>query len=256
VACTIAGLEVQVASAKHILQSQSVSCPVLQEWVQAARADGSTIVCVAVDGTPLAAVALRDSLKPNARAHVATIQMSGVEVWMCTGDNEMAAEVVAKEVGIDSARVYAEALPEDKMAMVQKLQEGSKDSPRHIVAMVGDGVNDAPALAAADLGVAIGAGHDVTVDAADIVLVRTELADLVAFFALARSTLSTIWRNFVWAFIFNLCALPVAAGALWTHGIVMSPQIAVCLMLSSSLFVVFSSLSLRRFQPPSDVGST
>merc|ERR1719221_1507675 len=163
----------------------------------------------------------------------------------------MAANVVAKEVGIDPARVCAEALPGDKVAKVQELQEGSPGSSRHIVAMVGDGVNDAPALAAADLGVAIGAGHDVTVDAADIVLVRTELADLVAFFALAQATLKTIWRNFMWSFIFNLCALPVASGAFWRRGILMTPQIAVCLMLSSSLSVVFSSLSLRRFRPPS-----
>jgi len=251
VTCTIGDLEVQVASAKHVLQLQKSASPVLQDWVTAARTDGSTVVCVAIAGVPLAAVALRDTLAPNVRAHIAAIQMSDVQVWMCTGDHETAAQAVAKEVGIDPANVFADQLPGDKVNVVTKLQEpATGGGPRHIVAMVGDGVNDAPALAAADLGVAIGAGHDVTVEAADIVLVRSDLADLVAFFALARSTLDTIWRNFAWAFVFNLCALPVAAGAFWGNGVIMSPQIAVCLMLSSSLFVVLSSLSLRRFQPP------
>merc|ERR1719215_1123286 len=251
VSCAIGGLEVCVASAKHVLAMQrgTGAALALQDWVEAARADGSTVVCVAVDGTPLAGVALRDTLAPGARAHVAALQMAGVEVWMCTGDHGSAARVVAKEVGIDQERVVAEAMPNDKVAVVQKLQEEGGAVNRRYVAMVGDGVNDAPALAAADLGVAIGAGHDVTVEAADIVLVRTDLADLVAFFALARATLRTIWRNFLWAFVFNSCALPVAAGALWHRGIVMTPQIAVCLMLSSSLFVIFSSLSLRNFDP-------
>jgi len=249
VTSVIAGLEVQVASVKHILQLAGGSCPALEEWVAAVRADGATVVCVAVNKVPLAGVALRDTLATDARTHVAALQMLGTEVWMCTGDHETSAKAIAKEVGIDETRIFAEALPADKVAVVSKLQKGN-DSHRHIVAMVGDGVNDAPALAAADLGVAIGAGHDVTVDAADIVLVRTDLADLVAFFALARSTLDTIWRNFLWAFIFNLCTLPVAAGVFWRKGVLMTPQIACCLMLTSSLFVVFSSLSLKRFQPP------
>uniref|UniRef100_A0A7S0A3D4 HMA domain-containing protein n=1 Tax=Pyrodinium bahamense TaxID=73915 RepID=A0A7S0A3D4_9DINO len=249
VKCSLAGVEVRVASAKHILGPSEEGTGAMADWVRAVKADGATVISVSVDDAPLASIAMRDTLAPHARSCVVEMQMNGLEVWMCTGDHKAAAVAVARECGIDEARIIADALPVDKVAVVQKLQEGDEKGKRHLVAMVGDGVNDAPALAAADLGVAIGAGHDVTVDAADIVLVRTNLQDLVTFLELARITLRTIWRNFLWAFIFNLCALPVAAGAFWRKGITMTPQIAVCLMLASSLFVVFSSLYLKNFQP-------
>jgi len=146
----------------------------------------------------------------------------------------------------------AEALPSDKVSVVERLRAlDDKGSQRKVVAMVGDGVNDAPALATADIGIAIGAGHDVTVEAADIVLVRSDLRDLAAFFMLSRDTLKTIRFNFLWAFLFNVCALPVAAGALWHWRIMMSPPLAACVMLSSSLFVCLNSLSLSNFQPAS-----
>jgi len=221
----------------------------LGDWVHSARKDGSTVVAVSVDGMPLAAVALRDALSPYAKGCVMELQKNGTEVWMCTGDHSAAAQVIAEECGVDLSRIVSEALPADKVALVQRLQEGKTKGKRSVVAMVGDGINDAPALAAADLGIAIGAGHNVTVDAADVVLVRTDLRDLVAFVTLASYTLCTIWRNFLWAFIFNSLALPVAAGALFRFNILMTPQIAICLMMSSSLFVVFSSLSLRSFRP-------
>jgi len=252
VKCTIQGLEVQVTSAKHILHlTDSDASAAIRDWVHAMRVDGSTVIAVAVDGIPLAGIALCDRVAPHAKACVAELQMSGAEVWMCTGDHVASATSVAKECGIDISRVVSEALPGDKVALVRRLQAPAEaaGSASNVVAMVGDGVNDAPALAAADLGVAIGAGHNVTVDAADIVLVRTDLRDLTAFLSLARRTLRTIWLNFLWALLFNTCALPVAAGAFWHWGILMTPQIAVCLMMTSSLFVVFSSLSLKNFQP-------
>jgi len=191
-------------------------------------------------------------LAPHARSCVAALQVSGVDVWMCSGDHRVAARSVARQCGIDESRVVAEALPSDKVSLVERLRaREDKGSQRKVVAMVGDGVNDAPALATADIGIAIGAGHDVTVEAADIVLVRSDLRDLAAFFMLSRDTLKTIRFNFLWAFLFNVCALPVAAGALWHWRIMMSPPLAACVMLSSSLFVCLNSLSLSNFQPAS-----
>jgi len=249
----VGGVNIFVGSAKFVLQgdhTQSAATHALAEWINGARTDGCTVVAVAVDNMPLAAVALRDQLAPHAKACVEHLQQRGTEVWICTGDHQASAQVIARECGVDAANIVAEALPADKVALVQRLQgEKGAKGKKSIVAMVGDGINDAPALAAADLGIAIGCGHNVTVDAADVVLVRMDLRDLVTFCALARDTLSTIWRNFLWAFMFNSCALPVAAGGLWHFRILMTPQIAICLMMSSSLLVVFSSLSLRGFTP-------
>jgi cation transport ATPase len=266
-----------VSSAKRLLGA-SGELSRLADWAEACGQDGSTVVAVAVNGEPLGVICLQDTLAPHARACVAELQCAGVEVWMCTGDSSQAALAVAKHCGIPPSQVVSEALPKDKVALVEQLQgvanneqlalsmamcreDAGETGPvftggpssgmasGRIVAMVGDGVNDAPALSAADLGVAIGAGHDVTVDAADVVLVRADLRDLVIFLSLARDTLATIWRNFLWALVFNMCALPVAAGALFNFKIYLTPAVAACLMLSSSLFVVFSSLSLRRFKP-------
>jgi len=248
VRCSIFGVNIQVASAKHMLPTTSTPAA-LSSWVDTSQGDGSTVLVVAADGVPLASLALQDELAPHARACVAELQIQGAQVWMCTGDNRSAALKIAKACGIDSSHVVAEALPNDKVTMVERLQTaGPHCSMRPVVAMVGDGVNDAPALAAADIGVAIGAGHNVTVDAADMVLVNSDLRDLTDFFRLSRQTLRTIWCNFGFSLVFNMCALPVAAGALWPV-FVMTPQIAVCLMLGSSLSVVLNSLTLKNFRP-------
>lgn len=253
--CVLPGdLKVAVASAHHIFTKGCRAPHSLVAWAEAQMSVGSTVVAVSVNDVALGAVALRDKLAPFARACVAQMEMSGVQVWMCTGDHRAAAEAVAKDCGIDKDRVVAQALPADKVRVVKSLQEnafsGDAIATRAIVAMVGDGINDAPALAAADLGVAIGAGQNVTVDAADIVLVRNDLRDLLAFFALAKETLRTIWFNFLWAFLFNACSIPLAAGIFWRYRVLINPQIACVLMLGSSLFVVGSSLLLKRFVPP------
>jgi len=151
-----------VGSASHVLQldvSNSTSTASLQEWIIDARKDGSTVVAVAVDGVPLAAIALGDVLTPHAKTCIQQLQSSGVEVWMCTGDHRESACKVGEACNIDAQRIVAEALPARKVDLVRRLQEGKTQGKRNIVAMVGDGINDAPALAAADVGIAIGVGH-------------------------------------------------------------------------------------------------
>jgi len=271
--CMVAGMRLRAVAAQRVFTSAS-DAPELFEWAQVQGAAGETVVAFTIDGETLAAISLKDSLAPHARVCVAELQMLGVEVWMCTGDQSGAALAIATDCGIPHSQVVAEALPKDKVELVERLRRPDVDDSARdvafadsssggaagalgismagksrIVAMVGDGLNDAPALAASDLGVAIGAGHDVTVDAADVVLVRMDLRDLVSFISLARDTLATIKWNFMWAFIFNVSALPVAAGTLWHYNIKMTPPMAAILMLTSSLTVVFSSLSLRRFTP-------
>ena len=170
--------------------------------MEAQTASGATVVAVSVDGALLAALALRDRLAPHARACVAQLEMAGMQVWMCTGDHRAAAEAVAKECGISRERVVAQALPQDKVQLVQRLQREAVENEAPMVVMVGDGLNDAPALAAADLGVAIGCGQNVTVDAADIVLVRSDLRDLLVRGLLAFSLLHL---NIILSFEINYC---------------------------------------------------
>eukprot|EP00927_Polykrikos_kofoidii_P006524 TRINITY_DN12638_c0_g1_i8.p1 TRINITY_DN12638_c0_g1~~TRINITY_DN12638_c0_g1_i8.p1 ORF type:complete len:1192 (+),score=165.16 TRINITY_DN12638_c0_g1_i8:112-3687(+) len=276
VRCSVAGIEIDVAAARRLLAVTKVGSEygrsLLDEWVARCGNDGATVVAIAVDGEALGVVALEDPLVEHARACVDSLHSSGKEVWMCTGDHAGAARVIAQKCGVPLSRVVSEALPADKVALVHRLKSTSSEAGNRgghpadedpasttssvssvVVAMVGDGVNDAPALATADVGVAIGASHDVTVDAADVVLVRVDLRSFVHFLELSRQTLGIVWRNFLWALVFNLCTLPIAAGAFWFYELSMSPPIAVGCMLSSSFFVVLSSLSLKHFQP-SDLG--
>eukprot|EP00929_Paragymnodinium_shiwhaense_P122989 TRINITY_DN9636_c0_g1_i1.p1 TRINITY_DN9636_c0_g1~~TRINITY_DN9636_c0_g1_i1.p1 ORF type:complete len:1059 (-),score=203.64 TRINITY_DN9636_c0_g1_i1:39-3215(-) len=261
VRCKVAGLDVQVSAAQRLhfpsASSSAHASPTsaksaLQAWSEARAAEGNTVVALCVEGEPLAVLTMRDKLSETAHACLRELRRHQVDVWMCTGDHRNAALAVAKECGIAPSRVVAEALPVDKVALIHRLKTASPcatANKKALVAMVGDGVNDAPALASADVGIAIAAGHDVTVNAADVVLVKADLRDLVNFLALSRTTLGTIWRNFAWAFVFNILALPIAAGALWRRGVTLTPPFAVCLMLGSSLLVVLSSLSLRSFKP-------
>jgi len=254
VRCTIGELSVTVASMPTILQEScfeqaSVS---LEPWTKRCRAQAGTVVGLSVNNVPLGAIALRDQVAPYAKDCINQIQESGVEIWMCTGDHPTTAAAVAKEVGIPTWKIVAGALPTDKVATVKKLQQEinfkSKDK-KNIVAMVGDGVNDSPALAVADIGVAIGAGHNVTVDAADVVLVRSDFRNLVTYLQLSKEAIRTIWTNFFWAFLFNICALPIASGMFYSHGLKMTPVMATAIMATSSLFVVNCSLALRNFRP-------
>jgi Cu+-exporting ATPase len=197
---------------------------------------GATVIAVSSDGQVLGLVVLADRVKPTSRQAVAQLRALGLTPVLLSGDNERTARAVAAEVGID--RVMANILPDGKAAEVRRLQEAGE-----VVAMVGDGINDAPALAQADLGLSIGTGSDIAIEASDLTLVSGDLRAVADAIALARRTLATIKGNLFWAFAYNVVAVPLAALGL------VSPIIAAATMAFSSVFVVSNSLRLRRFRP-------
>jgi Cu+-exporting ATPase len=206
----------------------------------ALSASGATVILVAVDGTPAGTIAVTDPVKPEAIPAVRELREMGCEVVMLTGYRKLTAEAVAKEIGVD--RVIAEVLPEEKAASVRELRR-----PGSAVAMVGDGINDAPALAEADVGIALGSGTDVAIEAAGITLLRGDLAGVSRAIRLSRRTLRTIRENLFWAFLFNTIGIPIAAGALYpAFGILLNPVVASAAMAMSSVMVVSNSLRLRR----------
>ncbi|MFD1521015.1 HAD-IC family P-type ATPase, partial [Pseudonocardia yunnanensis] len=205
---------------------------------EAAEAEGHTAVAVAWDGVARALVLVGDAVRPTSADAVRGLQKLGLAVMLVSGDNTAVALAVAAEVGIEADAVIAEVAPEDKTAVVQRLRGEGK-----VVAMVGDGVNDAAALAAADLGLAMGTGTDVAIEASDLTLVRGDLLAAVDAIRLARSTLAVIKGNLFWAFAYNVAALPLAAAGL------LNPMIAGATMAFSSVFVVTNSLRLRSFLP-------
>ncbi|MFC7107002.1 heavy metal translocating P-type ATPase [Nonomuraea rubra] len=234
---TVEDRRILIGSAR-LLAQQDVAIPAaLAEARTGWEGQGRTVVLVATDGAAIGALALADAIKPSAADAIARLHSMGLRTLLLTGDNATTAQAVAAQAGI--TEVIAEVLPADKEATIARLQgEG------HRVAMVGDGINDAPALARADLGLAVVDGTDVALAAADLILIRDDLDVVPTALTLARATLRTIRGNLVWAFGYNVAALPLAATGL------LNPLIAGGAMALSSVFVVTNSLRLRRFAPP------
>jgi Cu+-exporting ATPase len=205
--------------------------------------EGKTPMFVAIDQKPAGIIAVADTLKEYSGEAVAILHRLGLKVVMITGDNLGTAQAIAKKLGIDE--VQAQVLPEDKAKAVQDLQQQG-----HVVAMVGDGINDAPALAQADIGIAIGTGTDVAMESSDITLIRGDLRGVVTAIALSRATLRNIRQNLFWAFIYNIVLIPLAAGAFYPFfKILLNPVWAAAAMGLSSVSVVSNALRLRRFKP-------
>jgi Cu+-exporting ATPase len=223
---------------ERLLAEEKIDFPLgAQEAAKAMTGAGKTPMFVAVERRPWGIIAVADTVRESSAPAILLLRFFGLDCWMLTGDNPRTAEAVGKQVGI--TRVFASVLPDRKAAVVREAQENGLR-----VAMVGDGINDAPALAQADLGIAMRSGTDVAMEAGDIVLMRSDLLDVVAALLLARKTLRVIQENLFFAFVYNIIAIPLAACN------VLNPMIASATMALSSVSVVTNSLRLRRFQPP------
>jgi Cu+-exporting ATPase len=227
----------------RLLTERRVAIELLETQARQFAHDGKTSIYVALGGRLAGLIAVADVLKPEARSAVAALRSLGIEVVMLTGDSTPTGQAIARQLGIE--RLLAEVLPEDKVREITRIQEEGK-----LVAMVGDGINDAPALAQADVGIAMGSGTDVAMEAADITLMRGDLRGVVTAIQLSRKTVRVIKENLVWAFGYNVILIPVAAGLLYPFwGVTLSPMLAGAAMAFSSVSVVTNSLRLRRFRP-------
>lgn len=235
----VTGKHVLVGTVK-LMKDSNVDIASLQSDIDRLLSEGKTIMILAVDKKIAGVAAAIDPIKENAKLAVTRMKELGLEVAMITGDNKKTGEMIGKQLGID--RVFSEVLPQDKASYVKKLQSEGK-----FTAMVGDGVNDAPALAQADIGIAIGAGTDVAIETAKVVLMRSDPADVLRAIKLSKATVRKMKQNLVWASIYNILAIPVAAGVLYpSFGITLRPEFAALLMSISSIIVATNAVLLKR----------
>ena len=239
---TVGDAAVAVGNARF-MADLAVDVAPLGEQADQFGSEAKTVVFIAVDGALAGAIAIADPIRAGSRDAVASLERMGLKVVLLTGDNEHVASAVARATGIN--HVVSGVLPDGKVAEVKRLQSAGR-----VVAMVGDGVNDAPALAQADVGIAIGSGTDIAIEASDVTLMRGDLAAVAHAIALSRRTMRTMKQNLFWAFIYNVVGIPVAAGALYpVMGLLLSPILASAAMAFSSVSVVSNSLRLRRYDP-------
>jgi len=228
---------------RKLMETNNIDIGRLEAQMKALEEDGKTAMLLAVDGKPAGLIAVADTLKENSADAVKTLRQMGLEVIMITGDNERTAKAIARQAGVD--RVLAEVLPGEKASEIKRLQAKGK-----VVAMVGDGINDAPALAQANIGIAVGSGTDVALETGDIVLIKNDLRDVVVGIQLSRATMRKIRQNLFWAFFYNIALIPLAAGAFYPilH-VLFDPVYAAAAMASSSVTVVTNASLLKRFRP-------
>ena len=247
---TVAGRRVEVGADRFMAQI-GVDIRAFDASAAALATRARTPLYAAIDGKLAALIAVADPVKPTSAAAIAALHKLGLKVAMITGDNRRTAQAIAAELGIDE--VVAEVLPEDKVAAVKALRAGGRQ-----VAFVGDGINDAPALAEADVGLAVGTGTDVAIETADVVLMGGDLAGVAKALGISRATMANIRQNLFWAFAYNVALIPVAAGVLYPlNGTLLSPMLAAGAMATSSVFVLTNALRLKRFArtPPTEVQS-
>jgi P-type Cu+ transporter len=227
---------------KKLMDERSIALTELTSAGDQLASEGKTPMYVAIDGKLAGIVAVADLLKKSSKEAIDRLHKMGIETVMITGDNKKTADAIAKQVGID--RILSEVLPQDKSAEVKKLQNENRK-----VAMVGDGINDAPALAQADIGIAIGSGTDVAMESADIVLMHSDLLDVPTAINLSKRTIRNIKQNLFWAFGYNVLGIPIAAGLLYLFGgPLLNPIFAAAAMSLSSVSVLTNALRLKRFK--------
>ena len=210
--------------------------------------DGKTTLIVAVDGEIKGVIGVSDKIKEDAKETIEALKNIGINTYMITGDNEKTAKIIGKKVGIAENNIFANVLPNEKAKIVEKI----RNNVDGYVGFVGDGINDAPALSTADVGVAIGGGTDIAIESGNVVLIKNRLKDVVGFVRLSKRILKQIKLNIFWAFAYNLALIPVAAGVLYPYGVVFRPELAAFAMTLSSITVVSLSLLLKRYNPMKD----